>query len=366
MGNNMKRHIFLTALVLAIGLVGCSDTTQDGKTATQDGKTDATPNSSLTISPEDRMLLEKAQDIFKPLPTANERKALLVLDDTHIALGHQLYFDERLSKNGNQSCNSCHDLAKGGVDNLPTSPGSVAGKFGNRNSPTVLNAGLQNSQFWDGRAANLAEQAKGPLINPVEMALKDHGEVEHIVQSIPEYRQAFESAFANKQVNIDNIANAIASFEEMLLTPSAWDSYLQGDVNALNTQQKSGLKKFIDHGCVACHTGVNLGGNSFQKFGLVKGPYWEYTGSKRHDEGRFEVTGTANDKHLFRVSGLRNIADTAPYFHDGSVDSLEKAVDIMAKTQLGIELSPTDIKDIVAFLGSTSGKLPDVYQKAPQ
>ncbi|MDO4700059.1 MAG: cytochrome-c peroxidase [Moraxella sp.] len=354
----MKRTVFF-ASILTMALAACSDK------PSQDSSADVQPTKP-TISADDRALLEKAQDIFKPLPTDNERKALLLLDEAHIALGHQLYFDERLSKNGNQSCNSCHDLAKGGVDNLPTSPGSVAGKFGNRNSPTVLNAGLQSSQFWDGRAADLAEQAKGPLINPVEMALKDHGEVERIVQSVPEYRQAFERAFADKKVSIDNIATAIAAFEEMLLTPSPWDSYLQGDVNALNAQQKAGLKKFIDHGCVACHTGVNLGGDTFQKFGLLKGPYWEFTGSTLKDTGRFEVTGAENDKYLFRVSGLRNIADTAPYFHDGSVATLDDAVDIMAKTQLGIELTPTDIKDIVAFLGSTSGKLPDIYQKAPQ
>ena len=361
----MKLQTIFAALILTIGLFGCSDndTLQDNKTLVSDDNTNSTQK---TTNLEDRLLLEKAQDFFKPLPTADERKTLLLLNDAHIALGHQLYFDKRLSKNGNQSCNSCHDLAKGGVDNLPTSPGSIAGKFGNRNSPTVLNSGLQDSQFWDGRAANLAEQAKGPLVNPVEMALKDHSEVEQIVQSVPEYAKAFATTFADKKVNIDNIATAIGAFEEMLLTPSPWDDYLKGDSNALTAQQKTGLKKFIDYGCVACHTGVNLGGNGFQKFGLVKGPYWEYTGSNRKDEGRFEATGIESDKYLFRVSGLRNIAHTAPYFHDGSVDSLDKAIDVMAKIQLGIELSQSDIKDIAAFLGSTSGQLPKIYQYAPQ
>lgn len=358
----MKFNAVFASVLFALGLVACSD-----KPAPEP-KIDTTSSAPVAenVSSEDRALLQKAQEIFKPLPTAEERKNLLLLSDAHIALGHRLYFDERLSKNGNQSCNSCHDLAKAGVDNLPTSPGSVAGKFGTRNSPTVLNAGLQSSQFWDGRAKDLGEQAKGPLINPVEMALKDHGEVEQIVQSVPEYAQAFANAFTDKKVSIDNIATAIASFEEMLLTPSAWDNYLKGDINALNAQQRAGLKKFIDHGCVACHTGVNLGGDTFQKFGLVKGPYWEFTGSTLKDEGRFEATGVESDKYAFRVSGLRNIANTAPYFHDGSIDTLEQAIDIMAKTQLGVELSQTDIQDITAFLKSTSGQLPEIYQKAPQ
>lgn len=359
----MKLYAMIFAMV--VGLTACSDTSKPADTAKKESADDA-PKPTEAITAEDRALLEKAQELFKPLPTAKERQNLLLIKDEHIALGHRLYFDERLSKNSNQSCNSCHDVAKGGVDNLPTSPGSVEGKHGDRNSPTVLNAGLQSSQFWDGRAENLAEQAKGPLVNPVEMALTDHAHVEQIVSSDPTYVQAFAQAFDDKKVSIDNIATAIASYEEMLLTPSAWDEYLKGKITALNSQQRSGLKKFIDHGCTACHVGVNLGGDTFQKFGLVKGPYWEFTGSKLHDTGRFEVTGKEQDKYSFRVSGLRNVADTAPYFHDGSVETLDKAVEIMAKTQLGIELSSEDISDIVAFLGATSGQVESIYQTAPQ
>lgn len=310
-------------------------------------------------------LLKQAQGIFSPLPTQKEVNEKHPVTAAQIALGQKLYFDNRLSKNGNQSCNSCHNLATGGVDNLSFSPGSEF-ELGGRNAPTVLNAALQASQFWDGRAKDLKEQAGGPLLNPIEMGLPDQQTAVKIVQSIPEYVEEFAAAFPDKAVTFDNITTAIAAFEQTLLTPSAWDDYLKGNVNALNTQQQSGLRKFIDNGCIACHNGVNLGGNSFQKFGLVDGPYWKFTGSQVQDEGRFQVTKTEDDKFVFRVPDLRNIANTYPYFHDGSVWNLGDAVNIMAQAQLGKKLPQQDIDDIVAFLKATSGSLPDQARLLPQ
>ena len=212
--------------------------------------------------------------------------------------------------------------------------------MGGRNSPTVLNAALQTSQFWDGRAKDLKEQAGGPLLNPVEMGLPNEQAAVDILKSIPAYVDEFAAAFADKAVSFDNITTAIAAFEQTLLTPSPWDDYLNGNINALTEQQRGGLKKFMDNGCIACHNGVNLGGNSFQKFGLVDGPYWKFTGSKAQDEGRFQVTQAESDKFVFRVPDLRNVANTYPYFHDGSIWSLEKAVEIMGQAQLGKQLPP--------------------------
>ncbi len=360
----MKYKSIVLALMIAAGLTACSNESKPNTGGANTEQKAAETTAAAPVTMEDRQLLEQARKLFKPLPTLDERKRLLILDDAHIALGHRLYFDKRLSKNQNQSCNSCHDVAKGGVDNLTTSPGSIETKTGNRNSPTVLNAGLLDSQFWDGRAATLAEQAKGPLVNPVEMALVDHAAVEDIVRADPDYVKAFEAAFTDKQVNIENIATAIAAYEEMLLTPSPWDDYLNGNTAALNAQEKAGLQKFIKFECTACHTGVTLGGNTFQKFGLIH-PYWEHTGSRSQDKGRFEVTGNESDMFVFRTPGLRNVADTAPYFHDGSVDSLEKAVAIMGKIQLDAELSDADVADITAFLKATSGKVDEKYRHAP-
>ena len=372
----MKYKSIVLALMIATGLAACSNEPKPeaNPTSASTTQTDgANAPAAQPVTMEDRQLLERAQKIFKPLPTMDERKRLLLLDDAHIALGHQLYFDKRLSKNQNQSCNSCHDVANGGVDNLATSPGSIETKTGNRNSPTVLNAGLLDSQFWDGRAATLAEQAKGPLINPVEMALVDHSAVEDIVRADPTYVDVFATAFTDKQVNIENIATAIAAYEEMLLTPSPWDDYLKGNVAALNPQARAGLEKFMKYECTACHMGTTLGGNNFQKFGVLH-PYWEHTGSASQDKGRYEVTGNEADMFVFRTPGLRNIADTAPYFHadtapyfhDGSVDSLEKAVAIMGKIQLDVELSDADVADIVAFLKATSGQVDEKYRHAPK
>lgn len=339
---------------------------QSVETAVAETSAPATVDNS-NASSEDLELLKQAQGIFKPLPNSEEMQKIHPFTEAQVKLGQQLWHDPRLSRGNTVSCNTCHNLATAGVDNLPTSQG-FKGQFGPRNSPTVLNAALLGSQFWDGRAATVEEQAGGPLINPVEMAMPDHAAVEKKVSAIQGYADLFKAAFPenNGAISIANITNAIGAFERTLLTPSKWDEYLKGNVNALNEKERRGVRSFINNGCIACHAGVNLGGDSFQKFGLVKGPYWKYTGSTKHDEGRFEVTKAESDKFFFRTPGLRNVARTYPYFHDGSVWELDKAVSIMGETQLGKQLSKEEVDNIVAFLGTLSAPIPESALVLPE
>ncbi len=270
-----------------------------------------------------------------------------------IELGRQLYFETALSLDNSQSCNSCHriDNALGGVDNLPTSPG-VNGENGSRNSPTVLNAALQIAQFWDGRAADLAEQAKGPVLNPVEMAMPDEAAVVARLLAKDEYVAAFAAAFPGvpDPVNYDAMASAIAAFERTLLTHDRFDDFLGGDLAALNETERAGLKTFMDTGCAACHSGVALGGNNYMKLGLVK-PY-----PASDDVGREQVTGNPADRQVFKMPMLRNIALTAPYFHNGQVATLDEAVRQMAEYQLGRQLDDRQVAQIIAFLNALTDK----------
>jgi cytochrome c peroxidase len=219
---------------------------------------------------------------------------------------------------------------------------------------------LHIAQFWDGRAADLVEQAKGPILNPIEMGLKNEKEAVNRIKAIPDYKALFAEAFPGVKdpITYHNIALAIAEYEKALMSPAPFDAYLQGDLSSLDEQQRKGLKIFIETGCITCHTGVNLGGHMFQKFGLVKGPYWEFTGSEREDVGRYAVTNNEADMYVFKVPSLRNVEKTWPYFHDGSVADLGKAVKIMATTQLGRDLSNEQVNDIVAFLRSLTGEIP--------
>lgn len=268
-----------------------------------------------------------------------------------IALGEKLYFDQRLSKNDSQSCNSCHNVKEraGGVDNQPTSTGAF-GKKGGRNSPTVLNAGFHLAQFWDGRAPDLQAQAKGPILNPVEMAMPDEKSVLEKLQKT-EYPELFKKAFpdAEKPLTYDNLAEAIAAFERTLVTPSRFDDYLAGQDNALSEAEKAGLETFMKSGCTACHSGPIIGGTSYKKMGLVK-PY------DTKDLGRFEVTRKEEDRFVFKVPSLRNIALTAPYFHDGKSATLEDAVARMGVHQLGKELTQEEVSSITTFLKSLTDK----------
>lgn len=284
---------------------------------------------------------------FEPLPKSiiDEQKNAALIN-----LGKMLYLDPRLSVNNKISCNSCHGLGNFGVDNEPTSPGHE-GKRGNRNSPTTMNAALHIAQFWDGRARDVEEQALGPILNPVEMGMPDKGTVVKKLKEIDIYQKLFAEVFNDQKYpfNYNNIGEAIGAFERTLLTPSRFDDYLNGDDDALSKVEKRGLHKFIQIGCATCHNGVAIGGNSFEKIGLIE-PY------ETTDLGRYEVTKIENDKYAFKVPSLRNITQTAPYFHDGSVITLEEAIRLMAKHQLGQEVGHGFIRDVKAFLGSLKAK----------
>ncbi|WP_425493417.1 cytochrome-c peroxidase [Hoeflea prorocentri] len=303
-------------------------------------------------------LHETASDMFKPLPSTIPSVADNPITPEKIELGKALFFDPRLSASGVFSCYSCHNLTTGGDDNLETSIGHGWQK-GPRNSPTVLNAVLNEAQFWDGRAEDLKAQAKGPIQAGVEMANTPETVIATL-KSMPQYEAWFDDAFPGETepVSFDNLAKAIEAFEATLITPAPFDAYLNGDKNALNEQQKTGLALFIDKGCAACHSGVNVGGHGYYPFGLIEKPGADIL--PPDDKGRFAVTETVDDEYVFRASPLRNVAVTAPYFHSGKVWSLKVAVQIMAESQLGEELSDEEADAMVAFLESLTGTLPDI------
>ncbi len=279
-----------------------------------------------------------------------------------IALGKALYFDKRLSKDNTQSCNTCHNLNTYGVDNNSFSKGNN-GDLGGRNSPTVLNSALHLAQFWDGREPDVEAQAGGPILNPIEMAMPSEKFVEKKLSGINEYKNLFAKAFPNDKnpITYNNLKKAIGVFERQLITPSKFDEYIAGNNKALSDNEKKGLETFINSGCITCHSGALLGGTMFQKFGLFT-DYWTLTKSKKIDLGKFEVTKKEGDKYVFKVPSLRNIEKTGPYFHDGSVASLDDAIAIMAKTQVGKDLSTEDINQIKVFLNTLTGSVPEALK----
>lgn len=276
----------------------------------------------------------------------------VITDEAKVELGKQLFFDPRLSKSGFISCNSCHNLSMGGTDNIPTSIGDQW-QEGPINSPTVLNSSLNVAQFWDGRAADLQEQAGGPIANPMEMGFTHELAVE-VLQSIPQYVDSFNQVYNVKKITINEVTDAIAEFEKTLVTPnSRFDLWLKGDDKALTKTELKGYELFKGIGCTACHNGVNVGGNSFQKMGL----YEEYV-TKNPAEGVAGLTGSDLDRFKFKVPTLRNVELTYPYFHDGEYWTLEEATDVMARLQLGRTLKKTEIDNIVAFLKTLTGEQP--------
>jgi cytochrome c peroxidase len=300
-----------------------------------------------------------AHDFFKSLPARFDSQDNPITEEK-VALGRMLFFETRLSKNHDVSCNSCHALDKFGVDGQVFSSGHKQQK-GGRNSPTVYNAGEHVAQFWDGRAASLEEQAKGPILNPVEMAMPSEKKVIATLKSIPGYVEAFKKAFPGQKdpVTYDNLGRAIGAFERQLVTPGRFDKFLAGEKTALDDQEKRGLNKFVTLGCTTCHNGPAVGGSSFQKLGLVKA----FPNEK--DLGRFDVTKDEGDRLKFRVPSLRNVDKTGPYLHDGSVTDLAEMVRIMADHQLGKPVTDEDVADIVAFLKALTGELPAEYIAAP-
>ncbi|MCW8910968.1 MAG: cytochrome-c peroxidase [Gammaproteobacteria bacterium] len=283
-----------------------------------------------------------------------------------VELGKTLYFDPRISSTGTVSCNSCHNVMEGGDDSRPNSMG-VNGQTGGRGAPTVWNAAFYSTQFWDGRANTLEDQAIGPMTNPIEMGMKNHDLVMQRVSKMAGYQVMFKKAFGNSDMSIDQAAKAIAAYERTLITPnSPYDLYVKGNKKALTAQQVKGMNLFADLGCASCHSGPAFNGQANVKVGtpvLMKFPTFvdnSYVSQYdlASDKGRENVTGKAEDNNMFRIPTLRNIAVTAPYFHTGTVKSLDEAVKVMAKTQLNIDLNTSQTNDLVAFLDSLTGPFP--------
>jgi cytochrome c peroxidase len=332
----MKKFIFCLALMMGVAYIG-----------------------SVLAGEADTKLMEQARSQFKPIPTEPPTLEGKTVSPEKIELGKWLYFDPRLSRSWLISCNTCHNLALGGVDLQQTSIGH-GWQRGPRNAPTVLNSVFNLAQFWDGRAKDLEAQAKGPVQASVEMNNTPE-RVEKTLKSIPEYVQRFREAFPGDSdaVSFDNMARAIEAFETTLLTPnSPFDRYLNGDAKALTESQKKGLKLFMEKGCSSCHNGINVGGSSYQPFGVVEKPGSDILPPE--DKGRHAVTKTASDAYVFKVPSLRNIELTPPYFHSGQVWDLKQAVAVMGSAQLGIELNNQEVAAIVTFLKTLTGEQPTV------
>jgi cytochrome c peroxidase len=334
-----RSFLFLLLMIAVAALAGCGDGAADDTAA-------AGPP-----SPEIKAM-------FGSMP-----KVMVSADnpitEEKITLGRILYYEDRMSASGDISCNSCHMLDEYGVDGESFSPGHD-GTLGGRNSPTVYNAALHIAQFWDGREPTVEAQAKGPILNPVEHGMADGAAVEAVLRAIPDYRPLFEAAFPGQDepITFDNVALAIGAFERKLVTRGTWDRWLVGDGTAINVQQKRGLDVFIETGCTTCHMGANLGGTLYQKMGLLKAYAME-------DKGRSEVTGNAAEEYFFKVPSLRNIAETGPYLHDGSLATFEETVRIMAEYQLGKTLTDAQVVDLVEFMKVLTGKLPTDYIVEP-
>jgi len=351
--NAMRLGVFLLASMIAALHVGCSgEDRSNATTAAPESVTEAAaPEAEVAARGLDRSALRtRAKSVFGALPTeaSNPDNAIT---PAKVELGRVLYYEPRLSKNHDVSCNTCHLLDRYGVDGKPTSTGHRE-QVGGRNAPTVYNAALHIAQFWDGRAADVEEQAKGPVMNPIEMAMPSEETVVEVLESIPGYAPLFAAAFPEeeKPISYDNMANAIGAFERKLLTPSPFDAFLAGDDDALSDEQLAGLDVFLSAGCIACHQGPAIGGGLYQKIGVIK-PY------PTEDPGRKEITGNEADLRVFKVPSLRNIAKTGPYLHNGSIQELDEMIRIMAEYQLGIPIDDAQVKEIIAFLGSLTGEL---------
>lgn len=296
---------------------------------------------------------------FAPLPVVMVTDANL-MSPARIDLGRRLFYETLLSEDHQVSCNSCHHLKAYGVDGRRSSTG-VKGQLGGRNAPSVYNAAAQVAQFWDGRALTIEEQAKGPILHPVEMGMPNSKEVVKHLRADPTYVKMFTDAFPGERqpVTYDNVGRAIGAFERMLVTPSRWDAYLKGNEEAITDEEKIGLNVFLKSGCTGCHHGPFLGGTAFQKAGVVT-PWPD-----QDDQGRSQVTKRSEDAMVFKVASLRNVEKTAPYFHDGAVADLAEAVTWMGRHQFGRELTPKEVQSIVAYLKTLTGTIPEEYIARP-
>lgn len=318
------------------------------------------PVSYLLSSSDKIQVNAEALKLFGPLPAVMS-SADNPVTDAKVKLGRILYYDPRLSANQKISCNTCHPLDAYGAESEPVSTGHKNQK-GSRNAPTVYNAAGHFVQFWDGRAPTVEEQAKGPITNPVEMAMPSNAAAVQVIQSMPEYVALFESAFPNEKdpINYNNMAQAIGAFERGLVTPSRWDAFLQGESSALTDTEKAGFNNFAAMGCQWCHYGPYVGGSEYQKLGVME-PWPGQT-----DQGRYQVTKEETDKMVFKVPSLRNIKKTGPYFHDGSVSTLEQAIRNMAVHQRGVALTDAQVKSIEIWMDSLTGQVPKNYIERPQ
>lgn len=340
----MKRY--LPILVAALFVMACKDKSRDQYLPDKD---------------EYEALHGMATTFFQPISSLELEEP----DPDKVVLGKHLFFDTRLSGQGNISCNSCHNLNTFGVDNLQFSPGDAPGTMGGRNSPTVFHAALHKMQFWDGRAVDVEEQAGGPILNPLEHDIKDEQQLVDRLKQVDLYQELFAKAYGGDDpIRFENITNAIGAFERTLIPESRFDKYLEGDQSALTEKEKKGLKSFIDSGCITCHSGPALGGQMLQKFGLFY-DYWKETESETIDLGLYEISNRESEKFFFKVPGLRNILHTWPYFHDGSVEDIETAVKIMGKLQRNVELSDEEVENIIAFFDSLTADIPEDVKKSP-
>jgi cytochrome c peroxidase len=295
-----------------------------------------------------------ANDAHRPLPSVQQ----LIVNADKVALGDQLFHDGKLSKDGTVACAFCHVVARGGVDGLPVSIG-VGGANGGINAPTVLNSGFNFRQFWDGRAATLADQAKGPPENPIEMAHK-WSDIVQALKADAAYQQKFTRIYS-EGITVDTVVDAIAEFEKTLITPNApYDRYLAGDKTAMKPEAIHGLKLFSDYGCISCHQGINVGGNLYQKMGALVAYFDEKNKPTAADQGLAGRSKRVEDQNVFKVPSLRNVALTAPYFHNAAAPNLTEAVRIMSANQLGRVMPDNEIADIVAFLESLTGETPKI------
>jgi cytochrome c peroxidase len=349
----LRLVLALATLPLACGGSDAPKADANKTAAAPDASKAAAKKKPSRPAPSAATVLDAAKKYFSPLPARAESAANPTTPEK-IALGRQLYYDTRLSKGHDVSCNSCHLLDKFGVDGDLTSKGHK-GQRGERNSPTVYNAATHFAQFWDGRAATVEDQAQMPITNPIEMAMPDAGYVLRTLKSIPGYVDAFKAAFPGdaEPVTMENLGRAIGSFERGLMTPGPFDEFLAGKMTAMNGDALRGLELFIELNCISCHTGPAIGGTMYQKLGSVKA-------YETKDEGRFKITKNPEDKFVFKVPSLRNITKTAPYLHDGSAATLDDVLNVMATYQLAKgSLDDDERKYLTAFLTSLDGAMVD-------
>ncbi len=343
-GSLKKKNIFMLNVVLLLFVLGSSPV-------------------AVAAAPDDD-LMKKAKEVLGPLPPSMPSEQNPITPGK-VKLGKILFYESRISIDGTVSCARCHPVGLYAVDGLRKAIGNNC-KENPRNSPTLFNAASQISEHWIGNRTSVEDQARQSVTGPPAFGMPSNEAVEKVLKGMKEYVSLFKTAFPGEKdpVTVDNLAKAIGAFERTLMTPAPFDAFVKGDAKALTAQQKKGLQTFFDAGCMTCHFSPYVGGQMYQKFGVSE-PFWNYTKSEKIDEGRFAVTKNPADKYVFKVPVLRNVAETPPYFHDGSVDSLEEAIRIMGKIQLLKDLSKEQVADIMAFFASLTGQIPEDVMRAP-